>query len=256
MKTYADLYIKRRKAISLDGVDDFDYDTYGVATDDVIAKYRKELKNLENIYEQLKMEIEKKYKQHGHYEDETTSDLIDKQLYYERKINQTIAYLDSLLEMKIIHLFKSVELNIKSINEEAYATRNTTAFHKWENIKAFFINRGIKLHEIVGYMEYQELRKLNNCIKHSSRASADVQRIIEFKEEYTIGYKKMQIFVNRIKPKVQSFVQELKNEVKKDLFVFSDARLEALVKKYYERMDKETYNTFIVKMKDRGDTYH
>lgn len=251
MKSFSDLYIKRRNEKYLDSVEDYEYDSYGIATDTIIEKYDKELNELQVKCDRLAEEIAKKYKELGSYEEESIEHLIHEQLFYEEKIIRTQAYPNSLLEMKIIHLFKNVELNIKYLISVAYPKVDTKAFFRWESKKSFFDAKDINLSKIDGHIECLELRKLNNCIKHNGRISPDIQKIREFKYQSSIEYIQMQKFYDRIKPKIQSFVCELKNEIKKELYVFKDDRLDELVKECYERMDREDFDKLILKLKSK-----
>ena len=252
IKSYSELYIKRRKETLLDFIDHYDYTAYEKATDIAIETHQKQLEEYIGIYEQVDKKIDNNYAKVGHYENEKHHYLISKLLFYEEKVNQNQAYLDSLYEMKVIYLYRSLELNINYLIETAYPTVNTKSLYRIDVIKSFFDHKEIDISKIEGYEEYQDLRKVTNCIKHNSKISSNVAKIPKFKKKEFLDSETLHEFYNRIKLKVQLFIRELKNEIKTDLFHFPKARLNKLVKEYYEQMDEETYLRFIEKMKQKA----
>lgn len=248
---YSELYIKRRNQAILDQIDSEDFDSFEIATDSSIKNHREQLKELTDIYEEIENEISANYSKLSSYDTEEQSYLIDKQLYYEEEIDKNNAYLDSLFEMKIIYLFKSLEISMKFLIKYAYPTINVKAFYQWESMKDFFKSKEIDLFKIDGYIECLDLKKINNCIKHSSMVNDEVRKIVEFKAQSNLGHDQLEKFYNRVKFKVRVFCRELKNEIKEDLYTFSDERLEKLTRNYYERMDDETFGKFIEKLNNR-----
>jgi len=114
--------------------------------------------------------------------------------------NLSIEYAKVLSEMKVVYLFKTVEIIIKSLIHTAYLETGTKKFYIWKNMENYFNNIGIKISNLDGYTELTELRELNNNIKHSERINDDIEN-----------------FYNRIKPKIQNFVKSLGKAIIEDL---------------------------------------
>lgn len=250
IKNFSELNIKRRREFLLDSVADNDYAAYEEATNVAIESYRKKLKELIGVYDDLENQIAKSYAELGHYETEEQMYLIDKQLFYEDEVSQNRTYINSLHEMKIIYLSKSIELSINHLINYAYPNVDSKLFFRWESVKGFLDNKGIAVAKLTCYEAYVELRKVNNCIKHSSKVNGAVAKIPEFNDQRTLEFEQLDVFYNRIKAKAPLFIRTLKDEIKKDLYDFSDTRLNLLVKEFYERMDEKTYLKFIVKLQN------
>ena len=116
---------------------------------------------------------------------------------------------------------------------------------------SFFKSRDIKISEINGYQEAIQLRKVNNCIKHTNETNDDIKKIKEFESVDIFTPESIDEFHLRIKDKVSDFFKELTNEVIKDLFEFDSARIENLTEEYSNRMDDSKLKLFIEKLSSK-----
>lgn len=249
MKKFSDFWLKRPNETILDFVDNYDYEQFGKSIEASVQKYRDQYDGLKNEVHQLNEKIISIEKEIGDCYSEEILTLIHESVYIQEKINN-YTYLDTLFEMKIINLFRSVELNIKSLIRYAYPNVEVKSFYRWDMMQSFFKSKNIDLTSIVHYDECNELRNLNNCIKHSRKITKRVQEIQEFKgTTQSIEFEQLEKFYKRIISKIPLFVQALKEEIKNDLYEFSDERLGRIVRDYYERMDEETYERFSLRIK-------
>lgn len=196
-------------------------------------------------------EIVELYNKIGHYGTQENQDLSHEHVYYEQKIMQNRGYLDSLCEMKVVFLYKSLELNINFLVRTAYPEVDARSLYRIDIVKSFLKNKEINFTVLEGYQEFEELRKINNSIKHSGKVNDGLKKIKEFEDKDYLDHESLELFYTRVKLKVQDFIKHLKDEIKKDLFEFSDTRLDKLVRYNYEHMGKEAYLKFIEKMKEK-----
>jgi hypothetical protein len=159
--------------------------------------------------------------------------------------------LSALSEMNIVYAFREFEINIKRIISATYEI-TTKELYQWESIKNFLKSKNIILSTITGFDEVNQLRLLNNFIKHSSskELSAQIKGIPEFTSLSHFDSESLTGFYNRIKLSPRKFLEHLCNLIYNDLYVFDEDRLESIAKKMAVRMDKGTASIFIEKLKE------
>lgn len=162
----------------------------------------------------------------------------------------SIEQLNTLSEMKIVYLFKSVEITMKSLINTAYPQINTKDFFHWEAISSYFKSINIKLSDLHGYGEVTELRKINNRIKHNNTLNEEIKNIREFKHEEQFTSINLCNFHKRVKPKIQNFTKQLGEEIINDLYVFDDSRIEKISYDFKIRMEDEALEKLVAKLKD------
>jgi hypothetical protein len=89
------------------------------------------------------------------------------QIHFETEIMYNNEHIYALLEMKIIYAFKDVEINTKFLLNAAYSKNTSHEFYKWERLLDFLKEKSIEAGQLKGYQPVNELRLVNNCIKHS-----------------------------------------------------------------------------------------
>jgi hypothetical protein len=121
-----------------------------------------------------------------------------------------------LAEMKIIYLYKCLEIKILRLLEIGFPDLITTDNFILNLVEKQFKTKGIDMKILTGYAEINELRALNNYLKHSG----DLKRIRKTKEFETLdrldGFI-INLFHNRIKKKVDHFLEELAESVIENL---------------------------------------
>jgi len=162
-------------------------------------------------------------------------------------------YLKALFEMKVVYLFKTVEIAMKSLIHTAYPKIDPRNFYKWENMLSYFNSIGIKIASFEGYKEVNDLRKVNNNIKHGEMINDEVKKIKEFANENQFTHQNIEIFYKHIKPKIQKFVKLLGEAIIKDLYVFDDSRIDEISKDFKSRMDDKALQQLATKLTERYD---
>lgn len=258
MKKFSDLVIRQKRVTSLNHYNDSSLDAFETATEEIIQKFYDDLKVYAIRDEELEKEINDNYAKLQTYESPAQLRLIDEQLDCENQTGYINGYLDSLIEMKVVYLFKSLEITIKYFIKTAYPAIDVKSFFKWENIKEFFRGKDIDISTITGYPQCVELKKINNCIKHNSVINEEIRSIAEFAGQSYLHHEQLQDFYHRVSGSVKNFCYDLKEKIKEDLYTFSDERIDLLATDFHERMDDRALLLFIDKLKakfnDQGRT--
>jgi hypothetical protein len=223
---------ERIKYISIDPLK-----PYETATDNAITELNVKLNELELRLSDLKEMISKPCLEAEQIKGEM-SWILDERA-------STIEHLTALEEMKIVYLFKSLEINMKSLINIAYPKISTKEAYNWNSMVNIFKSLDIELTKLDGYPEATELKTINNSIKHSGAVNGDVKRIAEFKQSVEIDFEKLSAFYNRIKLKIVNFKEQVGQSVYDSLYQFNDERIENITLDYLKRMNKETAKKFV-----------
>lgn len=150
MIKFSELFNRKQKEVYFNHYDNSSLTAFETATNEVIQHFYEELKLYTDKYDILEKEMADNYAKIHTYDSPEQFALVDELLYWESKAEDVDSYLDSLTEMKIVYLFKSLELTIKRFVIHAYPTIDIKSFFKWENIKEFFKGQGIGISHIEG----------------------------------------------------------------------------------------------------------
>lgn len=82
-------------------------------------------------------------------------------------------------ELAIIGLYKTIEITIKKCTKfsELFSKEEINEMYNFKTMKKLFKDREIFLTKIENYKEFNELRALNNCLKHSGKVSKELHKI-------------------------------------------------------------------------------
>lgn len=85
-------------------------------------------------------------------------------------------------ELAIIGLYKTLELSIKKAANASgkFSKKKINGFYKIENLKEYFNDIDINIESISDFKNFEELRLLNNCLKHSGFVK---QNLVEINPE-------------------------------------------------------------------------
>ena len=196
------------------------------------SEYNK-LNDLEERNPDRFKELEEKANQAGHTLYSEMSGYIQDATYLEEE-------LFALFEMKIIYAFKHLEINIKQLLFAAYQDNYINRQFKWDSIVQFLNSKNIIAKDLNEYENINQLRIVNNSLKHSDKViDQSIKNIPEFKEKETLSYSDLELFYNRIKMSPDIFLTSLVHFVFKDIYSFTDERLFEIAKSFALRMDKK-----------------
>jgi hypothetical protein len=146
--------------------------------------------------------------------------------------------LKALAEMKIIYAYKHFEISLKFMIKASYKNFEESQMFKWYEVDNFMKTKNIDIKKADKYNEINELREVNNAIKHSSISKSKIS-IVEFKSKDLITYKDILQFYKRIENSTFDFFISLNELIWKDLYEFDEVRLNEIVEKIEGRMEPE-----------------
>lgn len=143
--------------------------------------------------------------------------------------------LKAIAEMKIIYAYKHFETCLKFMLQTSYDV-NSSKYYRWENVKEFLITKTIQISDIECSKEIEELREINNAIKHSNiLLSRNLPQ--EFKEKDSISYQDILNFYDRVDGCTIKFFDFLYNQIVNDKYMFSSERLNEMANKIEQTIE-------------------
>ena len=159
--------------------------------------------------------------------------------------------LTALLEMKIIYAFKHLEINIKKLILHYYKELPISK-PKWHDIEGFFKRQNIPLNKIQDYSEVNDLRLVNNSLKHSHEGvDHNILKIKEFKNGSLQNYESLDSFYERIEDSPALFFTSLIEKTEKETSDFNDKKLVRIADKATNRMNKEVAEKLIKEIRKK-----
>ncbi|MEO9503282.1 hypothetical protein [Nonlabens ulvanivorans] len=198
----------------------------------------------------LKIELEDQYANHNYLYDLEVS---DPEKYHQIEdianqsghllVNQKSEFIEdelfALLEMKIIYAFKHLEINIKKMIRHFYQELPNTK-PKWHEIERFFKSQNITLNRIQGFKEVDELRLVNNSLKHSDESiDKSIMNIKEFENGSIQSTESLEEFYERIEHSPDLFFTSLMEMIENETSNFNPKKIEGIAKKATNRMNKD-----------------
>ena len=156
----------------------------------------------------------------------------------------------SLSEMKIIYCFKNFENKLKILIKGSYNKVDTSKMYRWDNVTTFLKSKQIDIKKLKSYKEVNQLRNVNNSIKHSkTHSDNEILNIEEFKNVSKIDYSLLLKFYERVKNSPMDFISELSQEVFHDLYSFDEKRILNISESILLRMDRNHVQNLIKNLK-------
>lgn len=182
-----------------------------------------------------------------------TGHSIDFQMHnYIRNIAFLEEELTTLYEMKIIYAFKHLEIELKNLLSWAFDDKSITKSFNWINLITYLKSNNIDLYAIKQYPEVNQLRIVNNSLKHSNeKLDTNLKGIKEFKEAEIIHYKILEKFYSRVKDYPSAFLTFLSFTIFKELYEFDEEKLDRFANSIILRMDKENADKLIKKIEEK-----
>lgn len=227
--------IERKRETNKIGLETFFFSieniNYNKIIDDAVSTYEQKLIDLGNA-KINDIDIEDSYDKYAY------SNFIESQLF-------------SISEMRIIHLYKTFENKLKVLIRAAY-NMDIKMFYKWDNIDQFLKTKNIDIKKIQCYNDINDLRLINNSLKHSDNLKIDsVKNIKEIKNSNYIKYQDLLEFYKRVENAPEIFITDLADKIFNDLYVFSDQRLDEIAEMFALRMTHDHAINFIEKLKSK-----
>ena len=116
-------------------------------------------------------------------------------------------------EMMVIALFKTTEIAIKGMaaSSDLFTKTELASFYKVDQLKKAMKATVCDLTKLLGFKAYDELRCINNAIKHSGVASKELARYANWREGQKLDG--LNDHYARLKNDVIVFVEELQKKI-------------------------------------------
>jgi len=162
----------------------------------------------------------------------------------------------SIYEMIIISDFKELEIILKELLGGAlgYKSQNKSFF---DNAKNFLKEKGIVLSEVKYYNDIDDLRIINNHIKHSGAKEIpkELKHIKELRKADKFSFPIYSAIHHRVKNKRIAFVLDLKNKIHSYLYDFDDAKISTISRDILIRMDEKHVSILVQKLVESINPY-
>lgn len=170
----------------------------------------------------------------GHEVEETLSLVFD--LESDIEMNEQQLYCFS--EMKIVHLFRAYEITLKKVIKTAFPAENEKDFFNWEKLREFCKRNGFDIKSVPSYSEIDQLRLVNNSIKHSFAIDPRVKKNVpQFSEEDDFTYVTLSRFYLYVRAHLLPFLQAIAAGLEAHIYNYSEEKIDKIVNGYREVMD-------------------
>jgi len=151
--------------------------------------------------------------------------------------------------MIIVNDYKEFELVLKRLLK-ASLDFDEKDFRSFDNLKHLVKGKGIKFAEIKNYNDINDLRKVNNHIKHTkiNEIPDELKQILEFRKAGNLSYLELMQFHRRIKDLRYNFIFDLKEKIYSYLYEFDDKRINNIALRMFKRMGTKHINLLIKKL--------
>lgn len=158
-------------------------------------------------------------------------------IYYDLQILEEQQL--SIASMRLVYLYKNFEILLKDIISESFPNVNKRDLFQWESVKSFLNNFDVKIGEVNEYQRINEIRIVNNNIKHSSQIdeSTKNQNIPEFQNKEYFDYDSLNSFYSRLKDTPKIFLDSLAEKLIEYLYVYDDQRISDIANDFMKKMD-------------------
>lgn len=163
-------------------------------------------------------------------------------LYYEEQLT-------ALAEMKIIHAFKIFEISVKRLVKGAFQIKSIKGFSYWDNLVSFLKDHNVDVRQLRTYAQVDELRQVNNTLKHDNEDLRGIRSIPEFKDVGQLYYDNLENFYTRVQDAPNLFMQELTQAIYIELYEFNEDKLNQIAIELANRMDKTDAIKLVEKIK-------
>jgi hypothetical protein len=207
--------------------------------------------NVFDIIEKLKIQLDLQEKEQVKLSekiiDPSDSNILN--FYWKDYIYPIEEKIKSIYEMVIVNDYKELEIALKTFVSLSLDTKVKSA-RLFENIRDILDERGIKLSEIQHYNHMNDLKKINNYIKHSNKNEIpeDLKQISEFSNVEYISFRALRDFHRRVFNLREEFIYDLRDKIYSYLYEYDEARIENIATRMVKKMDNHDIDRLIRKL--------
>ena len=157
----------------------------------------------------------------------------------------------SLSEMRVIFLFKTIENAIKEILVIAFPKIQKKSLYRWDVIVNLLKSNGVELGKLEGYDAANQLRIVNNNIKHSTKISEETKKIPYWNHETNFTYKNIDTFYNNIHELIIKFMKDLGDAVVIAVYEVTNEKLDEMSQFIFDKLETKRVGLLIIKLEEK-----
>jgi len=233
--------INERRELDKMSLETFLFDKTNILDFDIDKLIKTKLDEIEKIHLEFSRinESDEKYEEISELYENSGLNLRE----YEHSLIQDMQYYEDdafvLYEVKIIYAYKHFEINLKKLLSSAYRDPSVKKIFHWYEFAQYLKLKGIEIKKNNQFAEIDELRIVNNALKHSGEIDKDeIKKIKEFKGKTSFKTSDLELFYSRVKDSPNSFLSSLSLEVNRNLYMFDEDRLQKIAKHFALRMEE------------------
>ena len=166
-------------------------------------------------------------------------------------IESNKASLLSISEMRVIFLFKTIENAIKEILVIAFPKVKKQSLYRWDVIENLLKSNGVELDKLDGYETANQLRKVNNNIKHSDNITEETKKIPHWKRETNFTYENIDAFYNNIHELIIKFMKNLGEAIVIAVYDLTNEKLDEMSQSIFDNLETKRVEMLIKKLEER-----
>jgi hypothetical protein len=141
------------------------------------------------------------------------------QYYAKMSLTEVEDEVFALFELKIIYTYKHLEIQLGLIAQNVFDYEKEGKFSNWDVIKKFYSDGNIKFSELKSIEKIEQLRKVNNTLKHSGRfIGQKIRNIPDFKGLTHLQIEPLKKFYERVQCSPKEFISALASAIYNQLF--------------------------------------
>lgn len=144
-------------------------------------------------------------------------DLSNEEEYMETSwLQDEDAFVDEIVELgdelAIVGIYKLLEIHTKRVVRAAFPDIDGRSLFRFDTLIEAFRDKGVDLTSVTNFSEVDELRCLNNAIKHTGTVSSELASYPDWTQGETLS--DLGKVYERLAPQVQDYVRDLTDKSK------------------------------------------
>lgn len=140
-------------------------------------------------------------------------------LYVKIYLHEVEAEVFALYELKIMYAYKYFEIRLKELSRNTFIDWPNNKRMTWDKTVKFYESKNIKLEELRNYLEVDQLRSMNNSLKHhDGEIEEEIKNLPEFQGINEIQVGQLKKFCERIQDAPKEFISALASTIYDQLF--------------------------------------
>lgn len=157
----------------------------------------------------------------------------------------------SLEEMRVIFIYKTLEKAVREMIGVAFPRVNKKDLFRWETVKSTLSFYDINITHIDGYQEVNQLRVVNNNIKHTIELNEETKKIPYWKDELEFSPENLSMFYEVVKDQVAVFAESLGQAIISSVYEPDAAKVEKFADEMADKLGNKELSLLIKALNDK-----